>query len=253
MQTNKFFDLDRFFGLFRQDLLINYKFYLYWISGFSISFYVISYLMIRNFKVDPDYQFDYLVLYNLLYLVLAIFITLSFPALRNQVSPFHYFLNPGSTFEKFMVQFVVRFVLFIPLVLVLLKIAVYMAIATMFPDPKTGFDPLFVPGFNYSKLFASKVASNLNPFRDFSYLFVAFACSVYFKRNVIIKTIGVVVLLSIGLFTFVILSSGGLIHENFGAEFTRRYLLYANISPYINSLLFLSLPWAYFKLKEKEL
>ena len=260
MKTNNFFDPDRFFGLLKQDILFNFKFYLSFMVGLSIGIYVFSYLLIRN--VDPSipyYMIAYDNLQNILLGAMMIFIGMSFPAFRNQTSTCYFLLTPGSAFEKMLVQFVVRFVIFIPIAMILLRIGIALAISSMWPDPKSGFDPLFVDQSNFlgysiqSRYFFLSDVFILSPLRDFAWLFVVFAGSVYFRRYAVAKTLGVTLVLPVGFLLFISLTNRQFIWLRFYSDFLNGNLFaYVPASIMIGFLLF-SLPWAYFKLKEKEL
>ncbi len=251
MRTNNFFDLDRFFGLLKQDLLFNYKFYLTFIVGMSIGIYLVSYLMIRSLSAGI-LSANYL-LYNMLFGAIMVFVGMSFPAFRDQKKTSFYLLVPGSAFEKLLVQFVIRFVFFIPLALILLRLAIFLAVASMVPDPKTGFDPLFVADFSYSELFSWSAGTKSNPLRDLAYLFFAFAGSVYFKRFAVVKTLGVMVILPVTLFLIIKLAGGPTYSTKIVSEYLSGENFYLAMSPMFIGLLLLSLPLAYLKLKEKEL
>ena len=251
MRTNNFFDLDRFLGLLKQDFLFNYKFYLSFIVGLSIGIYLVSYLMIRNLSggfLSANYF-----LYNLLIGAVMVFVGMAFPAFRNQMATSYYLLTPGSAFEKLMVQLVVRFLFFIPLAMGLLKIGILLAIATMSPDPKSGFDPLFVADFSYRELFSLSEKLKTNPLRDLTYLFFAFAGSVYFKRYAVVKTLGVMFILPVTLFLIIMFAGGPTYSTKIVSEYLSGMNFYLTISPMFIGLLLLSLPWTYLKLKEKEL
>lgn len=253
MKTNNFFDLDRFIGLLKQDILFNYKFYLSFLFGLSIGIYLFSFLMIRNLGMGTSILSAYYVLYSLVLGATMVFVGMSFPAFRNQVNAGYYLLMPGSAFEKMLVQFVIRFILFIPLALLLLRVGIYLAVASMSPDPKMGFDPLFVDQFSYSELFTRSEVLRNNPFRDLAYLFFAFAGSVYFKRYALVKTLGAMVVIPGMLFLVIKLTGGQINWTKIGTDYLNGYNFYLTLAPIFIGILLLSLPWAYFKLKEKEL
>ena len=252
MKTNNFFDPVRFFGLLKQDLLFNYKFYLWFLIGLSIGIYLVSYLSIRTIPVDKHYLSVYYFLYSSMLTAMIIFVGMSFPAFRNHVNSSNYLLTPGSAFEKILIQFVIRFVLFIPLMLVLLRVCIFLAVATMVPDPKVGFDPLFVDDFSYRALFSSSEALKINPSRDLAYMFASFAGSAYFRRYAVVKT-----QLVLTLFTLALLLSFLLTGERdwfkLGTDFLGGAGFYFALSPVAIGFFLLSLPWAYYTMKEKEL
>lgn len=251
MRTNNFFDLDRFFGLLKQDILFNYKFYLSFLAGFSIGIYLFSYLMIRSSStgiLSANYM-----LYNLLIGTVMVFVGMAFPAFRNQMATSYYLLTPGSAFEKLLVQLVVRFLFFIPLAMGLLKIGILLAIATMSPDPKSGFDPLFVAEFSYGELLAGSSGLNYNPLRNLAYLFFAFAGAVYFKRFAVVKSFVAMVALPSMLFLIIKLTGGSINWSKIATDYLNGNKFFLALSPVFIGLLLCCLPWAYFKLKEKEL
>lgn len=253
MKTNNFFDLDRFIGLLKQDILFNYKFYLSFLAGLSIGIYVFSYLLIRNANPSfPSYLFVYNNLQNLLLGAIAIFIGMSFPAFRNQTSTCYYLLTPGSAFEKLLVQFVVRFVLFIPLALILLRLGIFLAIASMLPDPKSGFDPLFVDDFSFGKFFIQSGFLS-SPLRDLGWLFLVFAGSVYFKRYAVVKTLGVTLAWPVALFLIIYLTGGEIYWAKIYTDYLNGNNFFLALAPIFMGILLCGLPWTYFKLKEKEL
>jgi len=247
MKTNNFFDLDRFIWLLRQDILFNFKFYLSFLLGLSIGIYLVSYLIIRN--LSSGFLSVNYILYNLLLGATMVFIGMSFPAFRNQINTCNYLLTPGSAFEKLLVQFVVRFVIFIPLALILLKVGVYLAIASMVPDPKTGFDPLFVEDFSYSRL----LTFQNNSLRDLAYLFFVFAGSAYFKRYAVVKTMGAFIFFPVTIFLLVKLSGGQMNWNKISSDYLDGSRFFLSLAPLLIGNLLFSLPWVYFKIKEKEL
>jgi hypothetical protein len=136
--------------------------------------------------------------------------------------------------------------------MLLLRVGIYLAIASMAPDPKTGFDPLFVDEFSYGTLFFSSGGLINNPIRDLAYLFASFAGAAYFRRYAVVKT-----QLVLTLFTLAILLSFLLTGERdwskLGVEFLGGAKYYFALSPVSIGFFLMSLPWAYYKLKEKEL
>lgn len=253
MKTNNFFDLDRFFGLLKQDILFNYKFYMAFIVGLNIGIYLLSYLQIRYFFNGATNYSAYYLLYSMLNGATIVFVGMSFPAFRNQMKTGNFLLIPGSAFEKILVQFVIRFLLFIPLALVFLKLDVFLAIASMVPDPKSGFDPLFVEELSIRKLFTTSEVLKTNILRDLAYLVTAFAGSVYFKRYAVVKSFGIMLIFPASVFIFAKFTEGQISWPQAGTNYLAGTNFYFGLTPLFLGLSLLSLPWAYFKLKEKEL
>ena len=261
MKQNKYFSLKRFFLLLRNDWLIHRKTYLFTVLGMTIGIYVITYLpMTRGRFLVSDYNL--MMIFTLM--GVGVFIGNAFPVLKNQIKTTNYLLAPGSTFEKLMVQFVIRVVIFIPLSLILFWIAVNLAKASLIPDPTTGFDPAInIPDFHFSGLRDLLYYKDVLPtiLGIFSYYTFLFAGSVYFHRYVLAKTIILTGAILFSLYLSFLLFS----HLVFPAE-TQGYNVYFkvyNITEDIDNIkLFLYilasfswlffLPLTYFKLKEKE-
>lgn len=259
MKTNNFFDLDRFMGLLKQDLLFNFKFYTAFVAGFGMGIFVFCYLLIRNFDTTTPYQIVYNILFNLLVGTTIVFAGMSFPAFRNQKNSGNYLLIPGSAFEKMMVQFVVRIILFIPIAMILLQLAVFLAVSLMLPDPKSGFDPIFVDDFSFWKPFHGiNLGFDIVTLSKLVFPMIAFAGSVYFKRYAVVKTLGSMVI-PLGML-LLIKKVGGVHHNVIGTGSDQLFGIildinsfYSEFSPLFLTFVLFSLPWVYYKLREKEI
>lgn len=264
MKQNKYFSLQRFVRLLKNDLLINQKSYLFTLLGLLIAVYALSFIGLRN--SNPSYIQNALYLPNFIFYLLGIgaIIGTAFPALKNQINTSSYLLAPGSTFEKYMVQFVIRVVIFIALALLIFWIGTHLAKASLIPDPEHGFDPSKIPYFHFSGLF-----QGVHMLRDrivivvslFSVASVLFAGSVYFSRFALVKTLivsGICVFAVV--LSFVILSHLFYPAETHGfsvelktykvSETLNNVQLAAYLLGCFSWIFFLIL--AYFKLKEKE-
>lgn len=264
MKQNKYFSPQRFARLFRNDLLINQKTYLFTPVGLLIAVYIFSLLGMR--QSNPDYVQNALYLPNFMFYILGVIALLStsFPALKDQIKTSNYLLLPGSTIEKYFLQFVVRFIIFIPLALAIFWIGTHLAKASLLPNPESGFDPSKIPDFHFSSLL-----QHVPSFRDklvivasfFSFATLLFAGSAYFNRFALVKTAIVASIVSfLVILTFVISS-----HIFYPAEtqgFNMKLKIY-EIAGGLNNLqlaayLLGCLSWifflvlGYFKLKEKE-
>jgi len=264
MKQNKYFNSGRFARLFRNDLLINQKTYMFAIAGISIALYLFSYFIMRSNNGSFHRTEDYIPLVFMYLMAIGVAIGTSFPALKDQIKLSNYLLAPGSTFEKFMVQFVIRIILFIPIALFLFWVIMHLTKATMFPNPERGFDPSLIVDFHFSDLF-----KNGPGFRDRVVIFVSifslasllFAGSAYFNRFALVKTI----IITVAVIFLVIMSFVGFSHIFYPAEthgFDMKLKMY-EITHDINNVqlaayLLGCLSWifflalAYFKLKEKE-
>jgi hypothetical protein len=265
MKQNKYFSPQRFVRLFRNDLLINQKAYLYTPIGLLIAVYILSLLGLRN--SNPSYVQNAVYLPNFIFYLLGIIslISTSFPALKDQIKTSNYLLLPGSTIEKYLLQFVVRIVIFIPLALVIFWIGTHLAKASLLPNPERGFDPSKIPYFYFSDLF-----KNVPSFRDklviitsiFSLATLLFAGSAYFNRFALVKTAIVVAVVSfLVILTFVCFSHIFYPDETMGFDMKLKiYEITDNINNVqLAAYLLGCLSWifflvlGYFKLKEKEI
>jgi len=264
MKQNKYFSLVRFASLFRNDLMINQKTYLFAIVGLGIVIYAFTYLIMRTDGSGFNRHDEYIPLILIYLMAIGVVIGTAFPALSNQIKISNYLLAPGSTFEKYMVQFVIRVILFIPLALVIFWIGVHLAKASLVFDPRTNFDPSRIPDFHFSLLFV-----HVPTFRDklvivisiFSVATVLFAGSAYFNRFALVKT-----LIVSAIIVFTVVCSFVLFSHIFYPAETRGFeielktykitkdLYNMQLAVYILGALswLFFLPLAYFKLKEKE-
>lgn len=192
MQQNKYFSPGRFARLLQNDLMINQKLYLFALVGLTLAIYAFTYFLMRIAGVTFDRSQDYIPLILIYLMVTGAFIGTAFPALNNQIKTSNYLLAPGSAFEKYMVQFVIRIVILIPVALVIFWIGVHLAKASLVPDPSRGFDPSKIKDFHFKDLFEQvptlldKIAIIVSIFSAASLLF---AGSVYFKRFALVKTL----------------------------------------------------------------
>src|SRR5665647_263187 len=116
MNSNKFFSFSRFYLLMRNDIMLNYKKYLFTIAGAFILGFIFLYMSMPqiividdNFKVDGLIAFDsrrYLSIFIMCLFGLGTFVGSAFSELSNKVKTSNYLLIPASTFEKFLCQFV---------------------------------------------------------------------------------------------------------------------------------------------------
>jgi hypothetical protein len=262
MKQNKYFSPGRFARLFRNDLLINQKTYLFTLAGLGIAIYALMYfLMMMSQRVGANQYSAFIVFYLM---GVGVVIGTAFPALTNQIKTSNYLLAPGSTFEKYMVQFVIRMVIFIPIALLLFWISAHLAKASLVPDPRIGFDPeVSIANFSFSDLlngvaFMDKLTII---FTIFSIACLLFAGSVYFNQFALVKTLiltGIIigaVILSFVIFSHIFypeIVHGFDIHlEPYNiTEEQNNFQLGFFILGGFSWLFFL--PLAYFKLKEKE-
>lgn len=263
MKQNKYFNLNRFVKLFRNDLLIHRKTYLFATLGLAIGLYIFTFFMMKNTRNFSSNNYIPLMIFYLM--AIGAIVGNSFPAFIDQIKTSNYLLAPGSLFEKFMVQFVIRIVIFIPLAMFLFWVVTYLAKASLIPLPALGFDPaVHVADYHFAELFIQipllrdKIAILISIFSAVSILF---AGSVYFRRFALVKT-----LVFVGVSVFAVILSLVLFSHLFFPEVTHGWdinlktyhvtedlfnvQLLAYIVGGLTWIFFLTM--AYFKLKEKE-
>jgi hypothetical protein len=263
MQQNKYFSPGRFARLLRNDLMINQKTYLFTLAGFGIAIYALIYFLMITSKHFSNSNYIGLFIFYLM--GMGFFIGKAFPAMTNQIKTSNYLLVPGSTFEKFMVQFVIRIVIFIPLAMTIFWIATHLAKASLIPDPLIASDPAAqIQDFHFWNLFNNHI-TNLDKqiiiLSVFSMATIFFAGSVYFNRFALVKTViisGIIVFLVVCAFVlfshiFYSAQTHGFDIHNINYKITED-LYNTQLAYYVLgglSWLFF-LPLAYFKIKEKE-
>jgi hypothetical protein len=278
MPFNNYFNLNRFSCLLKQDLLINKTKYLLTILGLGLITYLLSYWFLNSHKATLVRFHErvngyYMACFVFYMMAVGVVVGTAFPDLTDKIKASNYLLSPGSVFEKFLVQFLLRMVLFIPVALGIFWIVIRLAKASLLPDPEVFyenqfFDPSLIPYFEFRLLVINTVNKLISTWQIFfmvfgflSYGAYLFAGATYFKRYALVKT----VIVSAILYGICILFSVLLSHVFYPKETHGfgPYLHTFRVTEHLNSteffLLFLSLPsWifflviAYFKLKEKE-
>ena len=264
MKQNKYFNMGRFARLFRNDLMINQKMYLFTLVGLSLAIYALSYFTMATNKGYSNN--DYSALFVVYLMAIGVIVGTAFPAFSNSIKTNHYLLSPGSSFEKLLIQFSIRLVIFVPLALIIFWTATHLAKASMIPDLENGFDPAKkIADFQFAKLF-----NQLDPGHEklmfgvtlFSISTILFAGSVFFNRFALVKTlIAATLVVGMVFLSFVLFSH--IFYPEFVKGFDVHLNHYVIDGDRLNNLTFLGyiigglswlffLPLAYFKLKEKE-
>jgi hypothetical protein len=194
----------------------------------------------------------------------------AFPELTDKIKTANYLLSPASTLEKFLVQFLIRIGLFVPIALGIFWIAIRLAKASLIQEMLYGnkfFDPALVPYFEFRLLFTRGVDQLwsipgilIMVFGLFSYGCYLFSGTTYFKRYALVKTV-VVSGIAFGSFALfmILLSHIFYAKETHGFEVRFKDFFVFGMHGMEFFILLLSLfswafflPIAYFKLKEKE-
>jgi len=264
MKQNKYFSMGRFARLFRNDLMINQKTYFFAMVGISIALFTITYSLMRsNTRFNEN---DFTALFLMYLMGIGVLIGTGFPAFSSSTKTNHYLLIPASSFEKFLVQFVIRIILLMPIALGIFWIDMHMAKATMIPDLANGFDPATqIKDFHFNMLF-----NQIDPGHEikmfilslFSVSTILFAGSAFFNRFALVKT-----LIVSAIIVFTVYCSFVFFSHIFYPEVVHGFDVHLNHyvidGDNLNNLTFLGyiigglswlffLPLAYFKLKEKE-
>lgn len=274
MPLNNYFKFSRFARLFQQDLLINRTKYLLTLIGLGLIAYLLCCWFLSSNKATlvryPEQINTYYMVCFIFYMMtVGVVVGTAFPDFTDKIKTGNYLLSPGSTFEKFLVQFLLRIGLFVPIALGIFWIAIRLAKASLIPEMLNGsqfFNPAVVPYFEYRLLVTrgNKLWDTwqilLMIFGFFSYGTYLFSGATFFKRYALVKT----VVISGILFFSCILFSMLLSKIIYSAPRFFEIQFYAfqvteNFDSTEFSLLSLSLlSWvffigmAYFKLKEKE-
>lgn len=265
------FNIKRFSRLLQQDLLINRTKYLLTVLGLALITYVLCYSFLDSNKErmirDVNYlKQNYTICFVFFMMAVGVVIGTAFPDLTDKIKKSNYLLNPGSTLEKLLVQFLIRIGFFVPIALTIFWIAIRLAKASLVPD-KSGLNPALMPYFEYITLISHPTRGLwatwqilFTFFGAFSYGVYLFAGTTIFKNYALIKT----VIVSVVILLISVSFSSGLSHlfypktKGFG-NLLQEYQLTEHLTSLEFFLLGLSLiswifflAFAYFKLKEKE-
>lgn len=263
METNQFFSLKRFYLLIKNDLLINYKTYLFTLMGAFIAGFVIFYIsMPKSFPASAFDNDNYMQIAVICLFGLGVFVGLSFPELSNKIKTTNYLLLPASTFEKFLVQFSLRFIGGSLLFTVIIWLDAHLArwiILNVFE----GFDSTIIEKVNIHAMFKGAKFYSILPF-IFAILSIGtylFSIRLFFRKNALVKTVislGFVVYI---MFCLMVLFSHLFYPQTTGFnvtlnEYELTFLPIRNVELWFHSIMYLSglflLPLGYFKLKEKQ-
>lgn len=267
MNSTSFFSLRRFGLLMRNDILLNYKKYIYSIIGALILGYVILYSeMPKNINYyDVFNDTKYAGIFIACLIGLAVFLGLSFPALETKAGSASYLLLPASTFEKFLSQFFIRVIIGTALFFVVFWIDAQLARLTALSVLKHIGGSADVKVFEFADVFTfirNKpiiLSGALISFFVSMGIFI-FSVRLFFNKLAVVKIaitmaamFGVIVLL-------VVLFSHIFYPGDYGFEVKlphyNRYLNFSNFDVWVFSMFYFPwlffLPLGYFKLKEKQ-
>ena len=183
----------------------------------------------NKWQATKEFESMYFVIFILCSPVVIYFVGTAFSDLSDRIKTQNLLMLPASTLEKLLVQFVVHFLLFIPVALAAFWSMFYLAKATLFTGHKewqlqsNNYDNLpakmssndslgiiyesttkaainyqssNIPDFHFNMLWLSdKIGSEIITKVLFLSLFVIFAGTLFFKRFALIKTILILMIL----------------------------------------------------------
>ncbi|HEY5498963.1 MAG TPA: hypothetical protein VIK20_01130 [Bacteroidales bacterium] len=268
METNQFFSLKRFYLLLRNDVLINYKMYLFTIIvAFLVDFVVIYMQLPKGYHPDPNYSnFAFITSFFICLFSLGLFLGMSFPNMDNKIKVRSYLLMPSSTFEKFLSQFLIRIVVGTILFMMIFWIDTRLVRLVILGIYK-GAVITDINLFHFASLYKNQNGENtLLTNAALTLFFVSigtfiFSVRLFFKKNSFLKTaistFGVLYLI----FCLMVILSHCFFPSTFGFDVhtNGHLILHSKINIFdfwIFSVMSLSwlffLPTGYFKLKEKQ-
>jgi len=265
MKSNTFFNTSRFYLLLRNDILINYKKYLFMVLGaFIVGYFILFLQMPKVENIYPDFRVEnYTPIFFMGLLGLGAVIGMAFPELENKIKTSNYLMLPGSTFERMTVQFLIRVVGGSILYLVVFWLVAYLARFSALRMYQGHANAQTIESFDFSSLLIgskdllSKLAIGFSIFSIGMYLF---SIRIFFKRFALVKTI-ISLVAVYALFACVMVLFSHIFYPEtigFGFHVDNYYLApdITNINIWIYSISFLSwlffLTLGYFTLKEKQ-
>jgi len=270
---NKHFNLKRFCNALLFDLKLNKNKYLYFILSLILILFLINIYdiygtaqMIKNYdSIRKFEERDYIpIFYSTMFIGFVITTGTSFPLLRHKKSTIHYLMQPASTLEKFLIQFLIRVIsfafLFTPIFWLEFKFAAYLY--NLYAEQS-----ILIENFD---LFTPFTFLNNNKFNGLVICFLIsiatflFTCGTHFKKKVFPKSIFSLVLFILLLLVFLMIGTSIFYPEKFQFQNSLIYfnnyriskeIFFAHIFLYVLSIIVImfSIPLAYFKLREKEL
>ncbi|MDD4921301.1 MAG: hypothetical protein PHS30_02355 [Bacteroidales bacterium] len=261
MNTNKFFNVRRFWNLLRNDLLLNHKRYLFTLAGMIVV--VFLFLVWDMTRTSHGYlRSQYTGFFFVLFIGIGAFIGSAFPLLSDKKDTCNYLLLPASVFEKYLVQFLICFVVFIPLALSIFWADAHLARWTASQYYSAQEIAVNIEKFQCAELFhdldaMSQIVVFMGLFSIMAYLFSA---RLIFRRFALVKSVILALLLMYLSVCVMVIFSHIFYPEIHGFKVEiKDFNVYGQIT---NSELWLAsiaciswlffLPFGYFKLKEKQ-
>lgn len=264
--AHQYFNFKRFYNAFKYDLRLSFKTYRSILLGLIVGLLLINislfFITRATFGTNEYVQ----TFYFTLLLSGILIIGTSFPLLRGTKSKLHYLMLPASVFEKVLIQFSMRFVIFIPVFFAIfwLDFKLAKAVYNLFEWGR----PIKIGSFAFLEPLQYSPSGSIHMFALAGLLLTIaaflFAGATYFRRYTVIKTVlAFVVFLggAVALFRlFTMIFFTGYYKEIGVFVYLETYRIsdqLLNIQLYFYVIAFVSslflLPLAYFKLKEKQL
>ena len=265
MKSNTFFSFSRFYLLLRNDILINYKKYLFMVLGaFVVGYIVLYWQMPKVDSIYPDFKADnYTPIFFMGLLGLGAFVGMAFPELENKIKTRNYLMLPASAFERMTVQFFIRVICGGILYLVVFWLVAHLARFSALRTFQGQANAHTIESFHFSSLLVgsrdllSKLAIGFSIFSIGMYLF---SIKIFFNRFSLVKTIISLVAVYALFACIMVLFSHLFYPETIGFRVhVDNYNIAKNLTNsniWVYSISFLSwlffLTLGYFKLKEKQ-
>jgi hypothetical protein len=264
MGLQKHFSASRFYKYLKYDLTLNGKTYLLAVVGLFVVLFIVDVFTLSTASPRINFNRNYYTPIFVFFLVLIGVVSAgtAFSGLRSTKTSINYLLIPVSSFEKYVVQFLIRIVgfvlLFLPLYWLTFKLACsFYSLFGMVSENVESYNllsPFQWQENNVEVYFLVSLASGLVLF--------AFCGATYFKKQALLKSILTFALLTLAWFLLMVTLSH-MFYDHNSKQFLeiklRSYKIYKGIQNtqmyavilFAGLSLFL-LPLAYFKLKERE-
>jgi len=266
MKSNTFFSFNRFYLLLRNDILINYKKYIFTVLGAFIVGYIVLFMqMPKVANVYPNFTADnYSLIFYMGLMGLGAAVGMAFPELENKIKTSNYLMLPASAFERMSVQFLIRVIGAGILYMVVFWLVAHLARFSALSVFQGHADAQTIESFHFSSLLigSKDLLSKLGIiFAIFSIGMYLFSIRIFFKRFALVKTIISLVAVYALFACIMVLFSHIFYPETIGFRVhIETYDLapdLTNSNLWVNSISFFSwmffLTLGYFKLKEKQI
>jgi len=176
--------------MLKNDLLLNHKRYLYPLAGGTLTVFLWLVLSMTNSIAHFELNRYSEIMVSCLFAG-GVFAGSSFQDLNSNKGTCNYLLLPASIFEKYLVQFIIRFVIFIPVALGLFWVVAHFAEISARAFNYMRDKEILIDSFDYSILYKDHAKTDLviMGFSVFSLGTFAFAARLFFKRFAVVKTI----------------------------------------------------------------